>query len=72
MKRRFAIAGKSEHVGADTFCLHFRQFFAESLRHLQSCRQRAERASLFVESTFTIDAVERASLAVTWKQIDSE
>ena len=72
MQRRFTIAGKSDDVKRFSCAVHLSEGFGQSIGHLLPRRDGRLRASVGVETTFAVDAIESAEFPIGRKEIDAQ
>ena len=69
---RLAIAGKGQHIGSGSVLLHVQQAGFEGGTYFLTGGTRQLGTEILVETTFTVNAIERTELAVGRHQVDSQ
>ena len=72
MRRRFTIAGKSQHIWQTPFTHHLNELLLQFFAHLFARRTMEAWPMVGIEATLAIDAIERANLAVGRHEIDAQ
>ena len=70
--RRLSVAGKRQDVGSRALAAHLFQSPGESIAHLAARGARQGGATVGVEATLAIDAVEGADFPIAWHQVDAQ
>ena len=72
MERRLAIAGEREHIGALAGGCHLLKLPSEAVGNILPGGAAGTGAMVGVEAAFTVDAVERAYLAIVGLKVDTK